>query len=184
MNTYIKPSQIPDSMLTLIREKFERAPQTMQMRIKADQLQRAGQYVQAMNVNKKIEEMFSATVASLIKESEKEMAEYELTASSMPDADVKDALRLIVVLFMSSDIIDSCLMDLHDIIHKTDKDFTFDKFADVSQLCRLMKEKMNYFRQSSSFLQYAHWGDIVDNMYEMMQNKAKLIIKKTDEAES
>ena len=38
---------------------------------------------------------------------------------------------------------------------------------------------MLVFGKQADYTKYPQWGDITDNMYEMMQNKAMSVIRKT-----
>jgi hypothetical protein len=48
----------------------------------------------------------------------------------------------------------------------------------MAHMCR---EQLSQFGEKEDYHKYAHWGDITDNMYTVMQNKAKAIIRKTIE---
>lgn len=101
----------------------------------------------------------------------------------MPRQDVATCVQLIVTLYMAIDIIDTCIKNVNETLHKTNKDVSLSMFEDINQLTKMIKAKMEFFNRDTTFLKYNYWGDITDNMYEMMKNKAKAIITKTERKE-
>ena len=179
----LKPEEIPEELMKLMRQQFEDQPKIRQLRIAADQKLRKGQYVQAMQLNEKIEELFSVVVLEYLKKAERETKTYSLEASKMPRQDVATCVQLIVTLYMAIDIIDTCIKNVNETLHKTNKDVSLSMFEDINQLTKMIKAKMEFFNRDTTFLKYNYWGDITDNMYEMMKNKAKAIITKTERKE-
>ena len=56
-------------------------------------------------------------------------------------------------------------------------------FNELRNTAKLAKGKLTFINKNTAYLEHSHWGDIVDNMYDMMFNKAKQIMRKTDEAD-
>ena len=57
-------------------------------------------------------------------------------------------------------------------------------FNDISQLAAMAKHQMSLLSNTTKLLDHPVWGDVVDNMYMMMQNKAKAILRKTAEKDN
>lgn len=180
----LRPKEIPDQLMKLMRQQFEALPKIRQLRIDADQKLRKGQYVQSMKLNEKIEDLFNIVVLEYLKKAEQETKTYSLESSKMPSEDVSTCVQLFVTLYMAIDIIDSCIMDVNDTLHKTNKDVSLMMFEDINQLTQMIKAKMEFFNKETKFLKHELWGDITDNMYEMMKNKARAIINKTEKVEN
>ena len=79
---------------------------------------------------------------------------------------------------MAIDIAESCLIDINDVLHRTDKTLNYEMHDDLKELSELIQAKMKYWSENSQYLNDNEWGVRVDNMYQMMKNKAKSIISK------
>jgi hypothetical protein len=49
---------------------------------------------------------------------------------------------------------------------------------DLKELSEMIQAKMKYWSENSQYLNDNEWGARVDDMYQMMKNKAKSIIRK------
>lgn len=172
---------IPDDMLRQIRNRFEDDPQIKQMRIRQDVLLRSGNAVQALEWGKKIESLFVKVVDNYIEEAANEVETFSLEEAGIPPEDIEKITERAVTMFMACDIIESCIIDINDILHKTDKDLHFEQFDDIKQLGEMVKSKLDFLQKNSKYMNNAFWGDKCDDMYSMMQNKAKAIIRKRNE---
>ena len=56
---------------------------------------------------------------------------------------------------------------------------SFEKMDDLHEMAQMCREQLTQFSAKQNYHKYEHWGDITDNMYVMMQRKAKSIIRKT-----
>lgn len=172
---------IPDDMLRQIRNRFEDDPQIKQMRIRQDVLLRSGNAVQALEWGKKIESLFVKVVDNYIEEAANEVETFSLEEAGIPPEYIEKITEHAVTMFMACDIIESCIIDINDILHKTDKDLHFEQFDDIKQLGEMVKSKLDFLQKNSKYMNNAFWGDKCDDMYSMMQNKAKAIIRKRNE---
>lgn len=172
---------IPDDMLRQIRNSFEDDPQIKQMRIRQDVLLRSGNAVQALEWGKKIEILFAKVVNNYIEEAANEAETFSLEEAGIPPEDIEKFNEYAVTMFMACDIIQSCIIDINDILHKTDKDLHFEQFDDIKQIGEMVKSKLDFLQKNSKYMNNAFWGDKCDDMYSMMQNKAKAIIRKRKE---
>ena len=48
----------------------------------------------------------------------------------------------------------------------------------MAQDVKEVKKKINYLLNDTSYMSTNYWGYVCDNMYEMMKNKARSIIRK------
>ena len=172
---------IPDDMLRQIRNSFEDDPQIKQMRIRQDVLLRSGNAVQALEWGKKIESLFAKVVNNYIEEAANEAETFSLEEAGIPPEDIEKFNEYAVTMFMACDIIQSCIIDINDVLHKTDKDLHFEQFDDIKQIGEMVKSKLDFLQKNSKYMNNAFWGDKCDDMYSMMQNKAKAIIRKRKE---
>nr|DAI13885.1 MAG TPA: hypothetical protein [Caudoviricetes sp.] len=172
---------IPSDMLRQIRNSFEEDPQIRQMRIRQDTLLRSGNAVQALEWGKKIESLYAKVVDSYIEEAANESETFSLEQAGVPASDIEKITEHAVTMFMACDIIESCIIDINDILHKTDKDLHYEQFDDIRKIGEMVKAKLNMFQNDSKYMNNMFWGDKCDDMYAMMLNKAKAIIRKRKE---
>jgi hypothetical protein len=79
---------------------------------------------------------------------------------------------------MACDIIESGVLDINDALHRVDKSLEIVQFDELKELAKEVKKKLNYLQRTENYMNMNTWGDKCDNMYQMMRNKAKAIIKK------
>lgn len=172
---------IPADMMQQIRNQFESDAHIRQMRIQQNVLQRNGSFVKAMELGKTIENLFAKVVDSYIEEAANEAESFSLEEAGIPQEDIDGFNEYAVTMFMACDIIQSCIIDINDVLHKTDKDLHFEQFDDIKQLGEIVKSKLAFLQKNSRYMNNAFWGDKCDDMYSMMQDKAKAIIRKRNE---
>lgn len=83
-----------------------------------------------------------------------------------------------VTLFLAADIIDTAAMDFNDVLHKTDTTCDMVPFDDLRKLAKEAKGKLEWFSKHSVYMKDVAFGDKSDNMYRLLRNKAKALIRK------
>ncbi len=101
-----------------------------------------------------------------------------LSSAGLPKEDLEHVTTLIMTLFVCCDLIESCQQDIQKTLHNTDTALSFEMFLGLRDLAKEVKKKINYLLDDTSYMSTAYWGDVCDNMYEMMKNKARSIIRK------
>ena len=165
-------------MLSQIREQFESDSQVRMMRIQQRNLQMSGDFVAALSIGKKIENLFSSVVNSYIEEAERSFERIDIGAVKLPENDRKEIEELSVTMFMACDIIETCIMDMDDVLHRTDKNLHVDMFDDIIEIKKRTKEKLKFLSHNSKYMKDIIWADKCDDMFEMLKNKARSIIRK------
>lgn len=169
---------IPQADIDKIRETFESSPQIRQMRIRQNLLQRQGDYRSAMNIARKIEDLFAHTVSELLAEVDRECQNVNITSANLP-TDVAERLNeIIITLQLAIDIVDTCILDFNDELHGFDDTLTLESFDDLKELGDSVKRKLDYFRKHSELFNEISFADKSDNMYKMLRNKARSLINK------
>lgn len=169
---------IPEPMMAQIRLTFDSDPQVVNLRIQQDLMKRQGNFRGALEIAKQIEDLYSKVVQAYLELTEQEAERFDLNTCGIPPSDIEKINELAVTLFMACDIIESCILDTNDIIHRTDKDMSFEMFNDIKQLSDMVKAKLKFLQANSEYAKDMFWADKCDNMYELMKNKARSIIRK------
>jgi hypothetical protein len=131
---------------------------------------------------KKIDDFVAQEFAKYARQAEKEAERISIRELGMPN-DIKNELnKLYVVAFMTADILESVILDMNDTVKRFDKDLAVDMFDDFKEVNRVAQEKLKFFHKTEDVMNLPIWGTECDNMYEMMQNKARSVIRKRDAA--
>jgi hypothetical protein len=174
----MEAKDIPADMMAQIRKRFEEMPYIRNLRTQQYLMQQRREIDAALTLGKMIEVMFGQVVQAYIEEVEKECEEIEFVDLKIPEKDKEEISILNVTMFMAIDIIESCLNDINDALHRTDKTLNYEMHDDFKELAAKVQEKLKYFSKNSKYLNDNEWGNKCDDMYQMMKNKAKAIIRK------
>ena len=174
-------NELPSDLVEQCRKSFESLISVKQGRAKAQELYRKGKFIESLKLNKDIDNLFEDDLKKRLSDIDNFRQKVTLKDSNIPKDDVMDIIVKMLTGYMAIDILDSCIVDINDILHKTDKDLKFELFDDLKSLVSPVMAKLSYLAKNTTYLDNAVWGDITDNMYAMMQNKAKAISRKTYE---
>ena len=173
---------IPDDMMQEIRLRFESTPEVRSLRTRQEYAQRQGRYMEALRLAETAERLFPAVLNEYMAWAEREMVTFDTGSEDLPQKDRDEMMEKLMVLFMACDIIDSAVIDLNDVLHRTRPDMDITTFNDIRQMSDMARKKLQYLQKNGDYMQDLVWADKCDNMYEMMQSKARGIIRKRAES--
>lgn len=174
----IKVSDIPSELMSKIRFQFDNDSQVQRLRVQQGMAQRGGDYAEALRLGKMIDVLYNEVVYNYIKEAQQQVEQVEIGKLGIPLEAKERILTLGIVLFMTSDIIETAIKDIDDVMQKYDKDLHFEMFNDMRELSSMAKEKLKFFSKNSDYMKDSVWGDTCDNMYKMICNKARSLMRK------
>ena len=174
-------SDIPQELMSKIRESFESEPKVRELRVQQQMLMRTGKYDGALVLAKQIDALFNRVVYEYLDKTENEVQKVEIATLDMPIKDKEELMKRLLVCFMCSDIIESSVIDMDDILHRYDKNTYMEMFDDIRQVMSMAKAKLRYMQQHSGYMKDLVWGEKCDNMYAMMLSKAGAIMRKMRE---
>ena len=169
---------IPSDLMAQIRNKFEADPKVQGLRTQQYLLQKKKEFDAALMIGKMIEALFGTVVQAYLDEVNAECEEIDFKDLDIPVKDKEEISILNVTIFMALDIVESCLIGINDVLHRTDKTLNYEMHDDLKELSEMVRIKMKYWGENSQYLEDAEWGNRCDDMFEMMKNKAKAIIRK------
>ena len=178
---HLKIQEMPEYTIKALKEAFERRIEVRMLRNKSFALKQKGLYQQALTIEREIENLYQQCLATYMQDLEDELSDYNDKKEQIPYNDIKEIIHLIVTANMAIDILDSCIRNSNDCLQKTDKNLQLDMFDELRHTAKLAKDKLAFLEETTTYLEHSHWGEIVDNMYDMMFNKAKQIMRKTEE---
>lgn len=177
----INIKDIPDSLLSLIKERFDNDARVQNLRIRQNLCLRNGKLQAAMQIAEEIEALYAEVVRIYLEEADKKQVSFDTDTMNLPQADKDRMLELLMVLFMCCDIIECSVVDVNDVLHRTKKDLKITTFDDINNSMKMAEEKLKYLSKNSEYMNDNAWSDHCNNMYKLMQNKAKSIIRKYKE---
>ena len=177
----INIKDIPDSLLSLIKERFDNDARVQNLRIRQNLCLRNGKLQAAMQIAEEIESLYAEVVRIYLEEADKKQVSFDTDTMNLPQEDKERMLELLMVLFMCCDIIECSVVDVNDVLHRTKKDLKITTFDDINNSMKMAEEKLKYLSKNSEYMNDNAWSDHCNNMYKLMQNKAKSIIRKYKE---
>ena len=176
-----KISELPKELLDKIKAAFEAEPRVQQLRVQQQMMLRTGKYDSALVLAKQIDALFNRVVFEYLDKTENEVQKVEIATLDMPIKDKDELMKRLLVCFMCSDIIESSVIDMDDILHRYDRNTYMEMFDDIRQVMSMAKAKLRYMQQHSGYMKDLVWGEKCDNMYAMMLSKAGSIMRKMRE---
>lgn len=173
-------SQIPEDVKNVLREEFDKDPKICQMRIQVQTAQQRRDYARALLLNQKIERLYDNVLYKYLSNINNTDVKDKLSNLGLSNEAIKEVMILVLTAFMSMDILNSCILDANDVIHRTNKDWSLEMFDEIKKLCTLVRAKMQNLYVNTRYLDDGSWGDNADDMYKMAYNKAKSIFNKMD----
>lgn len=177
MSQFLKPSEIPEAMMSQIRDTFDRNPQIVALRAKADRLKRQGLFAEAVTVLQQIDALYDNAVASVLRDAEQENERASMQALSLPEDKRTRMVELTTTMMMAVDIMETCIAEMDDVVKSVDKDVAFIGCREIRELAKVIRSKLEMFDKDAPFVKNPKWGDEADKMFQMTYNKAKKLLK-------
>ena len=171
-------NDLPQGLLSRIREQFYATPKVRQMEVTRQMYIRNGNLTAALAMAQDIESLYNKCVFEYMEENRQKVEQVELASADIPVGDKEELMRQMLVCFMCADMIESSVIKMNDILHKYDKDMCIEMFDDIRSMMKMSEEKLKYLQENSGYMKDLVWADNCDNMYEMMLNKAGAIMRK------
>ena len=173
---------IPSELLSKIRMIFESSPRVRELRMRKELLMREGRHLEALGVSRSLDELFHRCVYEYVDEASRQVEHVDVSSMDIPLEDKERILSLLLVCFMCADMIESAVMDMDDVLHRHDPSLCMEMFNDLRELLSLSREKLKYLQENSGYMDGLVWSERCDDMYEMMQSKARSLIRKRKES--
>ena len=170
--------EITEEELKKIRAEFDRHPLVVEMRQRQQLLYRNGQYIQAMEMARAINELYSTAVENLEKETAEKVERVDIAKAQLPPKSRELIMTLIITIYMATDIIESSVLDFNSEIHKSlGPEYNLDMFKPLQDCLKKAQQGLEFLNANSPYMKRDYWGDQCDNMYTMMRHKAAAVIR-------
>lgn len=164
-----------------LRRAFDANAKVIALKQKADTLSNKGLFAQAMQVNKQIRDLWEITLNEYISSYTKAKESLTLASCGLDKFQQDKVNTILLSLFMCCDIIDTGIKDINDILHKKDGSLHFEEFSGIKDLADEVKRKIEFLYQETSYFKDTRMANANDNMYQMLLNKAKKLIREEEE---
>jgi hypothetical protein len=171
-------NDLPQELLSRIREQFYATPKIRQMEVTRQMYLRNANFKSALALAQDIEALYNKCVYEYMKENGEQVEKIDIATMDMPKKDKEDIMRHFLACFMCADIIKSSIQDMDTLLHKYDNGLRMELFNDIRQVMEMCEQKLSYLQQNSDYLKDLVWGEKCDDMYEMILSKAGAIMRK------
>lgn len=158
---------------------FNTSPDVIAMKQKIANLQRAFQYVQAMQLQKKLNDIEYKVAKELIDEQKSKVEKVNLTQVALTDKERNEIVDLRICLDILSDCMESFVMDINDILQRHDKTLTFEEYNPTIKMLREARQHLSWCSNNTEYRNYEPWGDECDKLIKSVRNKATKIKRET-----
>ena len=171
-------NDLPQELLSKIREQFYATPKIKQMEVTRQMYMRNGNFKSALAIAQDMEALYNRCVYEYIEENKEQVEQVDIAVAEIPTEDKENIMKHLLACFMCADIIKSSIQDMNSILHKYDKNMYMELFNDIKQVMEMSEQKLQYLQHNSGYLKDLVWGEKCDDMYEMILSKAGAIMRK------
>lgn len=162
--------------------KFNTSPDVKNMRAKIQNLQKSFKYVQAMQLQKKLNDIEYKVAKELIDEQRAKVEKVNLTQVALTDKERNEIIDLRICLDILSDCMEGFVMDINDILQRHDKTLTFEDYNPTIKMLREARRHLAWCSDNEDYRAYEPWGDECDKLIKSVKNKAANIKRETKKA--
>ena len=170
--------EAPRELYVKFMEKFSQNAVVKKLNDQLIEAQRRHNFASILNLKQDLERRERLAYDYYMDDIMKEGRNLDVKEAGLPDDVVERMQVLYITAFMACDIIESSVMDMNATLKKQDKTLSLEVFYDIQKLNQTAKEKLEFLQKASTYLHFNDWGVRCDDMYQMMQNKARKIYKK------
>lgn len=162
--------------------KFNTSPDVKNMQAKIQNLQRSFRYVQAMQLQKKLNDIEYKVAKELIDEQRAKVEKVNLTQVALTDKERNEIIDLRICLDILSDCMESFVMDINDILQRHDKTLTFEDYNPTIKMLKEARRHLAWCSDNEDYRKYEPWGDECDKLIKSVRNKVTKIKRETKKA--
>lgn len=165
-------------------EKFAQNESVKQIQREIEDAKRHLKLATAITLENKLQRKRELAYDYYMESIEGEGRRIDVKKSGLPQEAIEMMHILYTTAFMACDIIDWTVIDMNDLLKKHDPSMSFETFNDLKRMVKVAREKIEMFKKDSGFTDTPIWRERVDDMYEMMKNKARRVYLKNTEEET
>ena len=164
--------------LVKFHEQFYRGKEIKRLLEKKELHSRQRNYASLMLVNQEIEQKRVLAYVKYVKDMEASGYEVDVKSLGLPQEELEKLYIYYISVFIACDLIESAVMDMNNVVKRHHAKLSVEKFNDLLVLLRNVKKKLSMFHKDTEHADVNVWIERCDDMYQMIQSKAKKIYLK------
>lgn len=164
------------------QNKFNTSPDVKSMKEKIQNLQRSFRYVQAMQLQKQLNDIEYKVAKELIDEQKAKVEKVTLTQVALTDKERNEIIDLRICLDILSDCMEGFVMDINAILQRHDTTLTFEDYNPTIKMLKEARRHLAWCSDNEDYRKYEPWGDECDKLIKSVKNKATKIKRETKKA--
>nr|DAM87810.1 MAG TPA: hypothetical protein [Caudoviricetes sp.] len=164
------------------QNKFNTSPDVKNMKEKIQNLQRSFRYVQAMQLQKQLNDIEYKVAKELIDEQKAKVEKVTLTQVALTDKERNEIIDLRICLDILSDCMEGFVMDINAILQRHDNTLTFEDYNPTIKMLKEARRHLAWCSDNEDYRKYEPWGDECDKLIKSVKNKATKIKRETKKA--
>lgn len=164
------------------QNKFNTSPDVKNMKEKIQNLQRSFRYVQAMQLQKQLNDIEYKVAKELIDEQKAKVEKVTLTQVALTDKECNEIIDLRICLDILSDCMEGFVMDINAILQRHDNTLTFEDYNPTIKMLKEARRHLAWCSDNEDYRKYEPWGDECDKLIKSVKNKATKIKRETKKA--
>ena len=165
-----------------LQNKFNTSPDVKNMKEKIQNLQRSFRYVQAMQLQKQLNDIEYKVAKELIDEQKAKVEKVTLTQVALTDKERNEIIDLRICLDILSDCMEGFVMDINAILQRHDTTLTFEDYNPTIKMLKEARRHLAWCSDNEDYRKYEPWGDECDKLIKSVKNKATKIKRETKKA--
>lgn len=166
------------------RKAFEEQPKVREMRLQVQALQKSLQYIPALKLAQRIDEIELKAATNLLRETQEQGRKVSLISQKLPSEDLEKIVDMSIGIDVCCDIIETYCMDINDLLRKTDKDLSYEEMLGTVALLKKVRERLSFLAKHSRYRDFEPWGDECDKAAKYVLGKVKVIKRETAKLEA
>lgn len=166
-------SGIPNYLRQDIQDEINRNPTVIKWREAQRKYQASGRYLEAIKIAKMLDEVEENVKEGMLMQSTTMGKLYE----GMTPEDIEKVNVACNSIILMSDLIETQVMEINEVVKKYRPDsrvYMYDRFVEVGKEA---KEQMAFMSKWSNNLYQIKFGDVADNMMDMIKSKVKKLLR-------
>lgn len=162
-------------------KKFYADPEIVKLKQKADDAQRRNDFIQAIQLNKRIDAVRLKVMTKLAERNQE--TSVCLAKLGLTQGDEQNICNWSVAMYVISDLLESYCLDIDKTLQKYDPSLSFKQFADLQKVLKESKQNLARLSHTTTMLDHMVWGDEVDKFKEQLDKKVEKIRNTISKAE-
>jgi hypothetical protein len=176
----INPNELTEAEEMALRANFESDPKVKALRQQIIRLSKRKDLLGAARIQAKINWHYDEAKRKLLEQAEKQAVSIMEIEQGMSEAEQMAFDTTFVMIFALTDMIETCVMELDNLIQRQDASARYEAFDDVRELGKLCRLKIKALDDSTNGHFQRLFGLAADDITELVRNKVRALVRKAN----